>query len=569
MQVHVPFRTVRTPNMCTSLAEGGQRCAAHTRPRYQTAQFGTADWDEAAAAYASTPTGRVELASSLAAAEAAGDINSIVAFEHAISEGQRMREKTALFREALTEQTTPTLSAQINDTAPIIEEPASQPDDAYDFENDDDYDGGTEYGGYAYVDEEAWESSPDRGWSPTMSSQTWDRNAPVFSGCTPDMTSNQFIDQVCDNTGITRAEFESAAAEYMARNGFHLELPNGNTRSLSGTYLQVGADSEALRYLIAGNGAPRFTPAQIAEIAEMARQRREPAKAPAAEAATAASTPAATSRRRPAIELPDDPAELTRLSTSDDNATRAAVAAHASTPADVLARMATSDAKPEVRAAAARNENLPVTTLSNLVTDRSIKVRAGAARNPNMPVAHLVTLSTDANATVAGAVARNPSTPLTVYGSLVTDASATVRTHAARRRDLPPAAAEALAADADSKVRAAVAKNWSTSPELLRRLADNPEQSVRANAAKNPNLPPALLRGRLSRDPAPGVRAAVARNNNTSTATLTRLSSDNDPWVRRNVAWNQNTPAALLYVLANDSDDGVRASASNRTADAA
>lgn len=41
--------------MCQSLAHGGQRCAAYARPRYQSAPFGTPDWDDAAATYASTP----------------------------------------------------------------------------------------------------------------------------------------------------------------------------------------------------------------------------------------------------------------------------------------------------------------------------------------------------------------------------------------------------------------------------------------------------------------------------------------------------------------------------------
>ena len=44
--------------MCQSKADGGQRCAAHTRPRYEAATFGTAEWDEAAGEYAASPTGR-------------------------------------------------------------------------------------------------------------------------------------------------------------------------------------------------------------------------------------------------------------------------------------------------------------------------------------------------------------------------------------------------------------------------------------------------------------------------------------------------------------------------------
>lgn len=47
--------------MCRSQAEGGTRCAAHTRPRYKAARFGTVEWDEAAAEFASTRSGAAEL----------------------------------------------------------------------------------------------------------------------------------------------------------------------------------------------------------------------------------------------------------------------------------------------------------------------------------------------------------------------------------------------------------------------------------------------------------------------------------------------------------------------------
>lgn len=52
--------------MCKPVSEGGQRCAAHTRPAYQAATPGTSAWDDAAAAYASTPAGSVDLHTELA-----------------------------------------------------------------------------------------------------------------------------------------------------------------------------------------------------------------------------------------------------------------------------------------------------------------------------------------------------------------------------------------------------------------------------------------------------------------------------------------------------------------------
>lgn len=47
--------------MCQSKSNGGKRCAAHTRPRFEAATFGTPDWDAAAADYARTEEGNTVL----------------------------------------------------------------------------------------------------------------------------------------------------------------------------------------------------------------------------------------------------------------------------------------------------------------------------------------------------------------------------------------------------------------------------------------------------------------------------------------------------------------------------
>lgn len=52
--------------MCRSTVEGGQRCASHTRPAFESAAPGTVEWDAAAAQYASCPTGRADLEAMLA-----------------------------------------------------------------------------------------------------------------------------------------------------------------------------------------------------------------------------------------------------------------------------------------------------------------------------------------------------------------------------------------------------------------------------------------------------------------------------------------------------------------------
>jgi hypothetical protein len=556
--------------MCTSIAEGGGRCAFHTRPDYRNAPFGTPEWDSAAAAYASTPTGRMELASSLAAAEAAEDIPSVVAIEHALREGDRMRDKAALFRDELATRTTePPVAAR-------PAEPFNGPDDSDNSESDDrddydDYDNRDDdsdesgpsfrLGGYRYAeDESAWDARRPR--SARMTGHTWPTTSPLFANCSAAMSHDQFVEQVCTNATITRAEFDVAAAEYLRSHQVALMsndgLPQGTLGRLTGS-APSWAETEALRFEIANAVAPEFTPAQMAEIVAIAQRNQADRLAATPTATPTESVTPAAPNLAASLNPEATPESLTALATDPDNNTRINVAAHPNTPAETLARLVTSDSKIEVRAAAARNENLPVPALVGLVNNRSIKVRAGAARNPAMPVDHLNNLAVDDADMVRGSVARNPSTDPDVYRVLAGDNSETVRKSAARRANIPAEIATTLAADDSQQVRSTLARNRTTTdPALLRTLAKDDAQSVRAAAAKNRAMTPALLRGRLSRDPAPGVRAAVARNENTSIAVLTRLSSDNDPWVRRNIAWNAATPTALIYVLANDEDPDVR-----------
>lgn len=92
--------------MCRTLTEGGKRCAAHTRPRYEAATFGTAEWDRAAAEYAATPSGREALAAAQAQAESSGDVERAVAFAHALTEGDRLASAADAVRDALSAEPT-------------------------------------------------------------------------------------------------------------------------------------------------------------------------------------------------------------------------------------------------------------------------------------------------------------------------------------------------------------------------------------------------------------------------------------------------------------------------------
>lgn len=96
--------------MCKSAAEGGQRCAAHTRPAYEAATFGTPEWDQAAAVYASSPGGRRDLTNTLDAADRAGDLARSAALTTALRRGKALREANGETRNIidLEHATTPT-----------------------------------------------------------------------------------------------------------------------------------------------------------------------------------------------------------------------------------------------------------------------------------------------------------------------------------------------------------------------------------------------------------------------------------------------------------------------------
>lgn len=78
--------------MCKSRAEGGQRCAAHTRPAYEAAEFGTPEWERAAVEYASTPTGADHVRFDRDERLNAGDLERWAALNTALRQGEAMRE---------------------------------------------------------------------------------------------------------------------------------------------------------------------------------------------------------------------------------------------------------------------------------------------------------------------------------------------------------------------------------------------------------------------------------------------------------------------------------------------
>lgn len=77
--------------MCKAISEGGQRCAAHTRSHYLTAQPGTPEWDDAAVNYASTPEGLQKITDDGNAATDHGNYEFAIACESAVERGSALR----------------------------------------------------------------------------------------------------------------------------------------------------------------------------------------------------------------------------------------------------------------------------------------------------------------------------------------------------------------------------------------------------------------------------------------------------------------------------------------------
>lgn len=82
--------------MCRSIADGGQRCASHTREALASAnnmhRIGSPEWTEAAVDYASTTEGQNYFARRAKEARAEGEIEQEVEFRQVAQRGRTQRE---------------------------------------------------------------------------------------------------------------------------------------------------------------------------------------------------------------------------------------------------------------------------------------------------------------------------------------------------------------------------------------------------------------------------------------------------------------------------------------------
>ncbi len=81
--------------MCKPASEGGQRCAAHSRPRYQRTPRTSPDWPNVARDYASTPEGHDRLTAEAEEARALGEYDREADLRAALLRGESLRAANA------------------------------------------------------------------------------------------------------------------------------------------------------------------------------------------------------------------------------------------------------------------------------------------------------------------------------------------------------------------------------------------------------------------------------------------------------------------------------------------
>jgi predicted nucleotidyltransferase component of viral defense system len=81
--------------MCRPVSEGGQRCAAHSRPRYERIQQSDPAWLDVARDYASTPEGHAHVTREANEAREIGDLESEALLRMTLLRGETLRAANA------------------------------------------------------------------------------------------------------------------------------------------------------------------------------------------------------------------------------------------------------------------------------------------------------------------------------------------------------------------------------------------------------------------------------------------------------------------------------------------
>lgn len=212
-------------------------------------------------------------------------------------------------------------------------------------------------------------------------------------------------------------------------------------------------------------------------------------------------------------------AELAGKADDSGELSRARLAEHPETAADVLAALA-SDAAASVRRAVAAHPATPSGVLADLAHDGDARVRIVIAMNRHTTPETLVGLSADPDTTVRRLVASNTNTPAAGWARLVVDSDPTTRSLATKHLTPPTQTRRHLASGSD------------TSPDVLHLLALDADPEIRLAVAGNGRTPPPALE-ELATDDLPTVRLTVARRADTPQHALILLTKDQKWRVRR------------------------------------
>lgn len=183
---------------------------------------------------------------------------------------------------------------------------------------------------------------------------------------------------------------------------------------------------------------------------------------------------------------------LVGFADSSDASDRAAVAARADLPADVLARLAADDAA-AVRATVAENPGTPPAVLRTLAHDHDKDVRRAIARNPAVPLEILYDLVVHNRLNLRARIPRIQAATDAELRGLSRSRAAQVRALVASREDLPERLRRRLLEDRDASVVKQLADHPAVDADDLRLLAARHGTRLYSAIARNPNCPPELL----------------------------------------------------------------------------
>ncbi|MEU2111256.1 hypothetical protein [Streptomyces sp. NPDC019507] len=361
-----------------------------------------------------------------------------------------------------------------------------------------------------------------------------------------------------------REDLSSAQAVALARRDESTAVMLAHTGRLTAADVDPAVrPGAALALLGKGAGSPGW--ARLLAVAPDVRHREELAACPGLPADVVDRLAADPEVRVVAeIALWAPPETAVRLAGHPHAGVRAAVAANARTPPDVLAMLVTGEGIPPARwCEVCERETTPFVHDAHCSRPRC-ELRPGAACDG--------THQSTVHGVYEGALG-NPATPARVLDGFARHPSMLLRMALAARPDVSPAVCRRLSTDPSPGVRAALAENAAIDEALTRVLAEDPDRQVRRGLAFNPRVPLDVLGSladgpgvgatllpriaaaspaeveELARSPRPAVRMLLARRRDLPAGVRDRLAADPDARVLKSVAGHPGLSEGVLRAM--------------------